>query len=476
MTNGNNVKIPLDTAQDTPVSSSGHILVVDDERNIRSTLQMVLTTAGYRISTAGSGDEAELILSKTEFDIILLDVRLPGRSGLQLLAQWKAQWPATLIILMSGEATISEALDGLKQGAFDFLEKPILSARLLSSISHAMERQHSRRRIDLGNGESVVGESPQIKKVLSDAMKVATTKARILITGESGTGKDVLARFIHLNSARSDRPFIKINCASIPQDLIESELFGHCKGAFTGAVSARRGYFECANGGTLFLDEVGELPLPAQAKLLRTLQNGEITPVGTSDTFVVDVRVIAATNRDLKAEVQKGRFREDLYYRLAVVGIESPSLRDRPSDIAILAKHFNHTIATDYGITAKNLSPDVLAAFEAYSWPGNIRELRNVIERCMILGGSTIGLTDLPPEIASHGQMLRDSHSIATMNSQHSSTHLEPWHIFKSRSEREHILRAIEAASGNMAEAAKLLHVERQTIYKWIKSYGIERT
>lgn len=466
----------LDNTRDQPSSSSGHILVVDDERNIRSTLQLVLTNAGYRVSTAGDGEEAEVILGNAEFDVILLDVRLPGRSGLQLLGQWKTQWPGTLIILMSGEATISEALDGLKQGAFDFLEKPILSARLLSSITHAMERQQTKRRIDLGNGECVVGQSPQIKKVLDDAAKVAPTKARILITGESGTGKDVLARFIHLNSARKDRPFIKINCASIPQDLVESELFGHCKGAFTGAVTARRGYFECANGGTLFLDEVGELPLAAQAKLLRTLQNGEITAVGTSDTFVVDVRVIAATNRDLKAEVQKGRFREDLYYRLAVVGIESPSLRERPSDIELLARHFNHTIATDYGIAAKELDPSVFAAFASYPWPGNIRELRNVIERCMILGGSTIVLADLPPEIASHGQSSISYHPISSVNSQISLNNIEPWHIFKSRSEREHILRAIEVAAGNMAEAARLLHVERQTIYKWMKSYGIERS
>lgn len=466
-------KSVLDSHSDTPSSSSGHILVVDDERNIRSTLEMVLSNAGYRVKTAADGTEAETILAKSEFDVILLDVRLPGRTGVQLLTHWKAQWPNTFIILMSGEATISEALEGVRQGAFDFLEKPILSARLLSSLSHAMERQRTKSRIDLGNGESVVGQSPQINKLLDDAHKVAPTKARILVTGESGTGKDVLARYIHLNSARRDRPFIKINCASISQDLIESELFGHCKGAFTGAISARRGYFECANGGTLFLDEVGELPLAAQAKLLRTLQNGEVTPVGTSETFIVDVRVISATNRDLKSEVTRGRFREDLYYRLAVVVMESPPLRDRHADISAIANHFNHVIATDYGVAPKQLDSAVLSAFESYSWPGNIRELRNVLERCMILSGSTIGLADLPPEIASCSQM--GSHSHASAHHSSASGALEPWHIFKSRSEREHILRALELAAGNMADAAKLLHVERQTIYKWMKSYGIER-
>lgn len=472
MKNPSDAKISADNHQDTPSSPSGHILVVDDERNIRSTLEMVLGTAGYRVKTAADGTEAESILATSEFDVILLDVRMPGRTGLQLLSQWKTQWPSTLIILMSGEASITEALEGVKQGAFDFLEKPILSARLLSSLSHAMEKQQSRSRIDLGNGESVVGESPQIRKILDDASKVAPTKARILITGESGTGKDILARYVHLNSARRDRPFIKINCASISQDLIESELFGHCKGAFTGAVSARRGYFECANGGTLFLDEVGELPLAAQAKLLRTLQNGEVTPVGSSETFVVDVRVIGATNRDLKAEVAKGRFREDLYYRLAVVTIESPALRDRPTDIAKLAKHFNHTIASDYGIAAKQLDPSVISAFEAYPWPGNIRELRNVLERCMILSGSTIGLVDLPPEIASHSRLTTSTTTAPSTP----KDGIEPWHVFKSRSEREHIIRALEMSGGNMADAARVLHVERQTMYKWMKTYGIERS
>ncbi|MCX6124467.1 MAG: sigma-54 dependent transcriptional regulator [Proteobacteria bacterium] len=500
---------------DAPAATLGRVLVVDDERNIRSTLQMVLTSHGYQVEVASDGKEAEVISSQKQFDAVLLDVRMPGKSGLVLLADWKQRWPEATYILMSGEASLSEALDGLKLGAFDFIEKPILTARLLTTLSHAVERALSKRRIDLGQGDSIVGDSAAIKRVLADANKIAQTRARVLIAGESGTGKDLLARYIHLASARRDRPFIKINCASIPAELVESELFGHVKGAFTGAVGARRGHFECAHGGTLFLDEIGELPLAAQAKMLRTLQSGEITLVGSSQTQIVDVRVIAATNRDLRFEVSKGQFREDLYYRLAVVCLESPSLRSRGEDVVVLARHFIHQLCDEYGLPPKALENSVERAFVSYPWPGNIRELRNVVERCLILGGGMIGLTDLPPEISSWAvtedpnsspaeklkgttigsnertepridEPLKFPGSVASgapfTASASVTAHvtgagsLDPWHMFKAKSEREHILRAINLADGNMTEAARLLQVERQTMYKWIKTYNIERS
>ncbi|MCX6116304.1 MAG: sigma-54 dependent transcriptional regulator [Proteobacteria bacterium] len=470
----------LASAQDKPGKPGIKILVVDDEKNIRSTLHMVLSGQGHDVKVASDGVEAQTILNAELFDLILLDVRLPGKSGTELLTEWHARYPNLLIILMSGEATLTEALDGLKKGAFDFLEKPILTARLMKSIEHVTERIQVKCRIDLGHGETVIGDSPILKKTMEEAKKVAGTKARVLITGESGTGKDLLARMIHLQSARSDRAFIKINCAGISPEIIESELFGHVKGAFTGATGARRGHFETAHGGTLFLDEIGELPLAAQAKMLRVLQNGEITPVGSSEIKKVDVRVIAATNRDLKKEVDLGRFREDLYYRLAVVTIHSPSLRERKDDLSKLVSFFIHQISTEYGTNGKSVDPMAMDAMMNYNWQGNVRELRNVIERCMILCGASISLADLPPEISSAVTTLSPSNTAVSSvgidsSSKSTSSTLESWHDFKMRSEREHIIKAINMAQGSMSDAARLLKVERQTMYKWMKAYGIEK-
>ena len=459
-----------DHAVDHPPKTLGYILVVDDERNIRSTLHMVLTGAGYRVDVAANGQEAEDFLARSLPDVILLDVRLPGRTGLVLLGEWQKHWPQLPVILMSGEASLTEALTGLKHGAFDFLEKPILSARLLTTIAHAVRTVRPVSGLEIDGGESVIGSSPLLMKALSDAKKIAATKARVLITGESGTGKDVLARYIHQASGRAKNPFIKINCASIPADLVESELFGHAKGSFTGATSARRGHFESAHGGTLLLDEIGELPLAAQAKMLRTLQSGEVTIVGTSDPIAVDVRVIAATNRDLRAEVSRGTFREDLYYRIAVVLLESPALRERLGDISQLVLHFMATTSAEYGIASKNIAPETMTALEAYPWPGNIREVRNVVERMKILAGSTVTIADLPPEIASYGHV-----SNHVLRRDENEGAIEPWHVFKQRSERAHIERSLAAADGNISEAARLLGVERQTIHKWLKVYDIVR-
>lgn len=466
-------KIEL-TPDDQRTGTAGRVLVVDDERNIRSTMQMTLRNAGYQVDLAADGNEAEACFEKSIPDAVILDVRLPGRSGLELLKAWKSEWPELAIILMSGEATLTEALQGLKEGAFDFIEKPIMTARLLTSVSHAVERSKLRESPLLGGGDVVVGDSKVLMKTLENSRKIATTKARVLITGESGTGKDLIARYIHRLSARADRPFIKLNCASIPHDLIESELFGHIKGAFTGATSARRGHFESANGGTLFLDEVGELPLPAQAKMLRALQNGEITLLGTSDTVNVDVRVIAATNRDLKQEVAKGTFREDLYYRLAVVEIQSPALRDRKEDIPQLVRHFTRQLADEYGMAPKDFDDRALTAMMNYPWPGNVRELRNVLERVMILAGATIGLADLPPEIASCVDPVPAPLRVGA-SAAGSESGIEPWHHFKERTERAYILQALRHFEGNISEAARQLQVERQTIHKWLKSYQIER-
>ncbi len=305
---------------------SGKILVIDDEPNIRTSLKMLLVDEGFAVDLACDGEEAEKILAVTPPDLILLDIRLPKISGLDLLKSWKLQRPSMPIVLMSGEATVTEALEGLKLGAYDFAEKPFISARLINTLHRAIERSRLKEAGADLDEEPIVGQAPPLRQVLAAIEKIAPTKTRVLITGESGTGKELLARSVHRLSTRAKSRFVRINCAAIPSELIESELFGHVKGAFTGATAARRGHFENAHGGTLFLDEIGDLSLSAQAKILRALQNGEVTPVGSNITIKVDVRIIAATNRDLKAAVEAGAFREDLFYRLAVVTLESPPL------------------------------------------------------------------------------------------------------------------------------------------------------
>ncbi len=446
---------------------SGRILVVDDERNIRMSLKMLLTDEGFAMDVAGDGEEAEKILALTPPDLILLDVRLPGVSGLELLKRWKIQKPSLPIILMSGEATVTEALDGLKDGAYDFVEKPFVTPRLINTIHRAMERARLKEGLADADHEPIVGQSAALKRVLADLEKIAPTKTRVLITGESGTGKDLLARAIHRLSARATHRFIKINCAAIPSELIESELFGHVKGAFTGATSARRGHFEAASGGSLFLDEIGDLSASAQAKILRALQSGEITPVGSNITIRVDVRVIAATNRDLKADVEAGSFREDLFYRLAVVTVHSPPLRDRREDVPMLVEHFAAQIRRENALPPKKFDPLVVAALSAYQWPGNIRELRNVVERLMILSGPIIGLSDLPVDIRPPG--LDENHS------PESPFQIQPWETFKLNSERAYLVAVLKSCKGNISEAARLLEVERTTIHKWLKSLQIEK-
>lgn len=459
--------------QDSAPTSAGRVLVVDDERNIRSTLKMVLADLGYQIDLASDGDEAEKILAQTPPDVVMLDVRMPKRNGIELLRTWRQSHPHLPIILMSGEATLTEALDGLKAGAYDFIEKPFLEPRLINTLGRAMEKTRLEATVnsDEGNEEDrIIGQSPALRRVLNDVLKIAPTKSRVLITGESGTGKDLLARAIHRHSSRAKNRFTKVNCAAIPSELIESELFGHVKGAFTGAVAARRGVFESANGGTLFLDEIGELSPSAQAKILRALQNGEITPVGSDLTIKVDVRVVAATNRDLKAEVETGSFREDLYYRLAVVQIESPPLRSRLEDIPLLANHFSQQIRVENGLAEKRLTSEVVLALQSYIWPGNIRELRNVMERLMILGGPQIGLEDLPADIRSRSKGQTPSQSMANVTFQPQN-----WEEFKQSSERNYLIAVLKHCQANISEAARILQVERSTIHKWLKSHQIEK-
>ncbi|MCX6119540.1 MAG: sigma-54 dependent transcriptional regulator [Proteobacteria bacterium] len=454
----------LDQSFEEKTPIVGNVLVVDDESGIRQSIAYILSDSGFQVTLAANGREANDCIAKSIPDVVLLDVRMPERSGLSILKDFLVQLPNSTIILMSGEATLAEALEGVQAGAFDFLEKPLTRPRLLNAVRRAIARVNLlRSRLDF-EPEILIGNSPVVRELFDQVKRIAKTKARVLILGESGTGKDLVAKAIHRQSARNENPFLKINCAAIPLELIESQLFGHVKGAFTGAVSARKGLFESANGGTVFLDEVGELPLAAQAKLLRVIQNGEINPVGSDFTLKVDVRIVAATNRDLKQDVKTGKFREDLYYRLAVVEIANPPLRDRRDDIPQLVKYFNEQVAQEHGLLPLSISEGQFRLFCVYDWPGNVRELRNLVERLVI-----------------YGQEVLDRNLMSMLNyDQIPVTGLEPdeailsWEAFKHKSEKSYLLKVLKQTRGNMAEAARLLQVERSTVHKWVKALEID--
>ena len=376
------------------------ILIVDDEKNIRRTVRMVLEGEGFTVEEASSGEEALARLPDIAPDVVLLDVQLSGISGhdvLESIGKARAQddesakaQPEPLIIMISGHGTLSDAVRATKAGAYDFLEKPLDRERLMLTVRNALERRAMVREVAglraLAQGRfEMVGQSPAMAALYAQIAKVAPTRTRVLITGESGTGKELIARAIHRESQLRDRPFIKVNCAAIPPELIESELFGHERGAFTGAAARKKGLFELADGGTIFLDEIGDMSLSAQAKVLRALQENKITRVGGDKEIKVNVRVVAATNKDLKKEILKGNFREDLYHRLGVILIHVPALNDRKEDIPLLAEHFLKNICEEHNMVLKTITKDALKELQKINWTGNIREFRNVVERLVIL-------------------------------------------------------------------------------------------
>ncbi len=387
------------------------ILVIDDERAIRNTLKEILEFEGYTIDLAENGKQGFEKALEGGFDLIYSDVKMPEMDGMELLEhlmearEHMSVFPP--IVMISGHADVETAVSALKKGAYDFIEKPLDLNRLLVTTKNALEQKNlkaensrskqeiSALRKKIGCRNQMVGESPAIQHVRSIIEKVAPTEARVMITGDNGTGKEVVARLLHEQSLRADKTMVEVNCAAIPSELIESELFGHMKGAFTGAVKDRAGKFEQANGGTLFLDEIGDMSLAAQTKVLRALQENEITRVGSDKPIKVNVRVIAATNKDLQKEIAEHRFREDLFHRLNVIPIHVPKLDERKEDIPLLVAHFNTLLCGEMGIPPKTFSGDAIAALQAHSWTGNIRELRNVVERLLILGGSTITKNDV---------------------------------------------------------------------------------
>jgi DNA-binding NtrC family response regulator len=464
------------------------ILIVDDEKNIRRTLQMVLSGAGFDTLEAGSAEEGLELLEESEVDLIILDLKLPKMNGLEALAKVrsKPEWSRLPVIVISGHASVAEAVEAVQMGATDFFEKPLDRDRVLVSVQNALTTFKLRREVDKLRADSaqrydMIGESAVMRRLYAEIEKVAPTRGRVLITGESGTGKELIARAIHRLSPRKDQAFVKVNCAAIPSELIESELFGYEKGAFTGAHGRKKGLFEQANGGTLFLDEIGDMSLDAQAKVLRALQSGEITRVGSEQTVLVDVRVLAATNRNLEAGVAEGKFREDLYFRLSVVPMRSPSLRERREDIAALALSFARAFSAENGIREKPIDPEVLEALSERGWPGNVRELRNVVERMVILSGDRVTLDDLPPEgrlresntfvDAPLAPEPRSAHEGETAGVEGRLTLRE----FRDKAEADYILATLKEFDWNISRASVVLGVERTNLHKKMRSLGIKR-
>jgi DNA-binding NtrC family response regulator len=458
-------------------------LVVDDETNIRRTLEMVLSGEGYRVLEAESAEDALELIRRAPVDVAIFDLKLPGISGLEALQKLRAD-EATRelpVIVISGHATVHDAVSAIKLGASDFFEKPLNRERVLVSVRNSVRAARMSQTLEQMRGElearyEMIGTSPPIQKLFQDIDKVAPTKASVLITGESGTGKELVSRAIHRLSPRKDAPFVKVNCAAIPRELIESELFGHERGSFTGAQGRKRGFFEQAHGGTLFLDEIGDMDLTAQAKVLRALQNGEIVRVGSEHVIHVDVRVLAATNKDLAKSVAAGTFREDLMFRLDVFPVRVPALRERPGDIPLLADAFVAAFCKENGLRPKRIDPSLYEALSRRKWPGNVRELKNVVERAAILSSDVITVADLPED--PHSSPFEDENDDEPSVP---STPLDPsrgrltLREHRDAAERAYILETLKELSWNISRASVVLGVERTNLHKKIRAYGIKR-
>jgi two-component system nitrogen regulation response regulator NtrX len=448
------------------------ILVVDDEDGIRNVLSQLLEYEDHEVRAAASAMEALALYPDFRPDLTFLDVKMPRVDGLDALSEIRELDPHAQVVMMSGHGTIETAIEATRRGAYDFLEKPLDTERILLVLRNALDQrgllaENARLRGEVESRHQIVGKSFAIRQVLERLERVAPTDARVLITGENGTGKELVARAIHRLSPRAERPFIEVNCAAIPTELIESELFGHVKGSFTGAIEDRAGKFELADGGTLFLDEIGDMSLAAQAKVLRALQEGLITRVGGARPIKVDVRVLAATNKDLEDEIRHGRFREDLFYRLNVIPLHVPPLRERREDIPMLVQHFARLAASDAALRPRHFADEALELLQAMEWPGNVRELRNTVERLMILApGDPISGTDVERLV---GGGARDGALSAGLLS--ATTFAE----FKESAERAFILQKLREHEWNVSETARVLEMPRSNLYKKIERYALVR-
>jgi two-component system, NtrC family, nitrogen regulation response regulator NtrX len=451
---------------------SHRVLIVDDEAGIRQALKQVLEYENLEVRVAASGGEAITIYSEFRPHLVFLDVKMAGLDGLETLTRLRDLDSRAQIVMISGHGTIATAVEATQRGAFDFLEKPLDTDRLLLTVRNGLAHaelvgENARLREAAESRYQMVGTSPALKAVQELIAKVGPTAARVLITGENGTGKELVARGLHEASPRRDHAFVEVNCAAIPSELIESELFGHMKGSFTGAFADRTGKFEQADGGTLFLDEVGDMSLSAQAKLLRVLQEGVVTRIGGAKPIQVDVRVLAATNKDIEGEIAEARFREDLLYRLNVVPIEVPPLRERLEDVPALVKHFAERLAASAGVPGKKFAEDAVVRLQSRAWPGNIRELRNAVERALILAPGKVvtgadidrllpGADGVPPPAAVAG----GAHTFET---------------FKQEAERNFLEQQLRQHDWNIAETARALKMPRSNLYKKIERYGLTR-
>lgn len=445
------------------------ILVIDDEKNILESIKMVLTYENYPVATTNNGLDGIDLFRQLKPDIVLLDVKMPGFNGIDVLKQLKAISEFSEVIMISGHSGIEEALEAAKLGAFDFLEKPISRDKLILTVRNAMAKVNllkenfnlktlSEKKYEL------IGNAPGMQELRQTIRKVARTNSTVLITGESGTGKELIARNIYMLSSRKNQPFVQVNCAAIPEELIESELFGHEKGSFTGAYEKKIGKFDRAHKGSIFLDEVGDLSLKAQAKVLRVLEEGEIQRVGSDEVKHIDVRVIAATNKNLKEEIKKGAFREDLFFRLNVVPVHSPPLKERQEDIPLLVEHFIDYFSEENNLKRKNFSDKVIQLFREYEWKGNVRELRNLVERLLIMSeGKTITENDLP-ESMRNNTVKKQAISFGAM---------KLWKDFKAQSEKYFIEEKLKLYNYNIARTAREIELPRSNLYKKIETNGI---
>jgi two-component system, NtrC family, response regulator AtoC len=450
------------------------ILVIDDEKNMRHMLAVLLEKEGYEVATAGDGNEGLDLAGETYFDVILCDLKMPVMDGMAFLEKFQEMKLESTVIVMSAYGTMDTAIEAMKRGAYDYVSKPFKADEILLTLRKAEEREGLRRenrRLQQSIQErysfaNMIGRSPAMQEIFGTITKVAEYKTTVLITGESGTGKELIARAIHYHSPRANKPLVTVNCGAIPESLLESELFGHRKGAFTDAIKDKRGLFEEAHGGSIFLDEIGELPRSLQVKLLRVLQEEEIRRLGDTRPIKIDVRVLAATTKDLASEVKAGRFRDDLFYRINVLQVTVPPLRERVGDLGLLIQHFVDKTAKRLSLQVEQVDPAVLRALQRYLWPGNVRELENVIERAMVMaGGRTIELGDLPPALqeaqAQTSALLPDDGNLSIKEASH-------------RLERELIRRALEKTGGNRTQAARLLEISHPALLYKIKEYGLD--
>jgi two-component system, NtrC family, nitrogen regulation response regulator NtrX len=444
------------------------ILIVDDESSIRQSLRGVLEDEGYKTSVAESGEACLEVLRKRRFDVVLLDVWLPGMDGLEILEKIREAENAPEVIMISGHGTIETAVRATKLGAYDFLEKPLSVDKTLILLKNAIDSKRLRLenrdlKKQLTPRSIIVGESIPMKALRQQIQLMAPTNGRVLVYGESGTGKELVAHAIHAQSLRKDEMFVEVNCAAIPEDLIETELFGHRKGSFPAATVEKEGKFQKAHGGTLFLDEIGDMSLKTQSKVLRTLEEQRVTPVGSDEPIIVDARVIASTNKDLEEEISKGNFREDLFYRLNVIPFSVPPLRERQEDVPLLARHFLKEFSAAYGRRTREISDDAIETLMRYSWPGNVRELRNVIERIVIMNPTTMRFDrkHLPPLVHRDGSRGAPGSEFSTL------------HQARAAYERDYILKKLDENHGNVSRTAEVLGLERSHLYRKMKTLGI---